>query len=115
MFMVAFVRIVTAVVAASPGSRFASWAVWGFGCWALVVVCVVRSGEGRGLEAAERLWLALVGKSETPPHFGKQALIDSVLSGALTVLKGSWEGAAFCSVFFASDTGMWSDMTTRVG
>merc|ERR1719263_328000 len=36
VLMVAFVRIVTAVVAASPGSRFASWALWGFGCWAMV-------------------------------------------------------------------------------
>merc|ERR1719399_2356289 len=40
VFMVALVRIVTAVVAASPGSRFASWALWGFGCWAMVGVGV---------------------------------------------------------------------------
>merc|ERR1719321_29761 len=40
VFIVALVRIVTAVVAASPGSRFASWALWGFGCWAMVGLAV---------------------------------------------------------------------------
>ena len=45
---------------------------------------------GHDGDAAERLWLGIEGKSETPPHFGVEALIDSVLSGALAVLKGSW-------------------------
>ena len=49
VFMVALVRMVTAVVAASPGSRFASWALWGFGCWAMVGLALWRSVDGRGL------------------------------------------------------------------
>merc|ERR1719399_367242 len=49
VFMVALVRIVTAVVAASPGSRFASWALWGFGCWAMVGLAVEACGCPRGL------------------------------------------------------------------
>mmetsp|Transcript_19190 Transcript_19190/g.49924 ORF Transcript_19190/g.49924 Transcript_19190/m.49924 type:complete len:298 (-) Transcript_19190:44-937(-) len=51
VFIVALVRIVTAVVAASPGSRFASWALWGFGCWAMagLAVALVRRGGCRGV------------------------------------------------------------------
>merc|ERR1719171_2908921 len=36
VFIVALVNMETAVVAASPGSRFPSWALWGLGCWAMV-------------------------------------------------------------------------------
>merc|ERR1719248_393481 len=43
VLMVALVNMETAVVAASPGSRFASWALWGFGCWAMV--CLLRCGS----------------------------------------------------------------------
>ena len=46
VLMVALVNMETAVVAASPGSRLASWALWGFGCWAMaglaVALLVVR-------------------------------------------------------------------------
>ena len=40
--------------------------------------------------AATRLAVALDGNGETPPHFGVEALLDSVLSGAIAALKGSY-------------------------
>merc|ERR1719333_729672 len=59
VLMVALVNMETAVVAASPGSRLASWALWGFGCWAMFF-CGCRSWMcvecSRLLEAA---WRAL--------------------------------------------------------
>merc|ERR1719399_801633 len=57
VFMVALVRIVTAVVAASPGSRFASWALWGFGCWAMVGLAVALCGRVEAFAAARPAFL----------------------------------------------------------
>ena len=37
---VALANMETAVVAASPGSKLASWALWGFGCWAMAGLAV---------------------------------------------------------------------------
>merc|ERR1719421_1038462 len=48
VLIVAFVRIVTAVVAASPGSRFASWALWGLGCWAMAALVEASRSSTRG-------------------------------------------------------------------
>ena len=40
--------------------------------------------------AAERLWLAMEGHAAKPPHFGSEALLDSVASGAILPLRGTY-------------------------
>ena len=40
--------------------------------------------------AAKRLLLAMEGYAERPPHFGAEALLDSVASGAILPLRGTY-------------------------
>ena len=46
--------------------------------------------QGFDKAAAASLLRALSGAAEHPPHLGPEALLDSVASGAIAPLRGSW-------------------------
>ena len=53
-------------------------------------MCTAAAALGYDVAAASRLLVAMSSAADQPPHLGAEALLNSVASGAIAPLKGSW-------------------------